>query len=92
MHAGKQNTHFSRVQRFKERSVKHNFDFSRGMKGEEGSDGGERSRHAWLLLSCRSSEEGPGGTPYLAAEFAVLKAVQGETTREVSDITAPQEG
>lgn len=45
-----------------------------------------------LLLSCRSSEEAPGGTPYLVAEFALLKAVQGETTREVSDITAPQEG
>lgn len=54
-----------------------------GEDEQEGKDGSERNRPlVWLFLSFRSPEKGPGGTPYLAAGFAVLKAVQGET-REV---------
>lgn len=74
-----------------DRSFKHKFHLWKEMKcmsGEdeqEANDGSERNRPlVWLFLSFRSSEKGPGGTPYLAAEFAVLKAVQGDT-REVKN-------
>lgn len=51
-----------------------------GEDEQGGNDGRETSRGYFDdFQSFRSSEEGPRGAPYLGAEFALLKAVQGET-------------